>query len=77
MEFIEPKKSLEKKVDWRVSEHTKSVVKYYAEYTGYDEDEIVDLFLKNIMKDKNFIDWVNSKRRNKRMLEQLMLVEEA
>lgn len=77
MEFIEPKKSLGKKVDWRVSDHTKSVVKYYSEYTGYEEDEIVDLFLKNIMKDKNFTDWINSKRRNKRMLEQLMIAEEA
>lgn len=41
MQFIEPKKRLKKKVDWRISEHTKSTVKIYAEYTGYTEDEIV------------------------------------
>lgn len=77
MEFIEPKKKLEKKANWYVSEHTKSTVKHYAEYTGYTEDEVVDIFLKNILKDEDFIDWINHKRRNKRIVQQLALVEEA
>ena len=75
MQFIEPKKRLEKKVDWRISEHTKSTVKIYAEYTGYTEDEIVDKFLKNLLDDENFIEWINQKRRNKRIVQQLSLSE--
>ncbi|WP_031534983.1 MULTISPECIES: hypothetical protein [unclassified Bacillus (in: firmicutes)] len=77
MHFIEPKKRLEKKADWRVSEHTKLTVKHYAEYTGYTEDEVVDMFLKNLLDDQNFIDWINRKRRNKRIVQQLDLSEEA
>lgn len=76
MQFIEPKKRLEKKADWRVSEHTKLTVKHYSEYTGYTEDEVVDLFLKNILDDQNFMDWINQKRRNKRIVQQLALSEE-
>ncbi|MEK5444434.1 hypothetical protein [Fredinandcohnia sp. FSL W7-1320] len=77
MQFIEPKKRLEKKADWRVSEHTKSTVKHYAEYTGYTEDEVVDMFLKNLLEDENFINWITQKRRNKRIVQQLALSEEA
>ncbi|MBD8069295.1 hypothetical protein [Bacillus sp. PS06] len=77
MQFIEPKKRLEKKADWRVSEHTKLTVKHYADYTGYTEDEVVDIFLKNLLDDQNFIDWINQKRRNKRIVQQLALSEEA
>jgi hypothetical protein len=76
MKFIEPKEELGKKVDWKISEHTRAIVKYYAEYTRLNEDEIVDCFLKNILEDKNFLDWVNRKRRNTRMIQQLMMNEE-
>ncbi|MFE4813565.1 hypothetical protein ACFQ9Y_20895 [Peribacillus simplex] len=76
MQFIEPKKKLERRADWRVSEHTRLTVKHYAEYTGYTEDEVVDLFLKNILDDQNFMDWINQKRRNKRIVQQLALSEE-
>jgi hypothetical protein len=76
MKFIEPKEELGKKVDWKISEHTRAIVKYYAEYTRLNEDEIVDRFLKNILEDENFLDWVNRKRRNTRMIQQLMMNEE-
>lgn len=71
MQFIEPKKRLEKKVEWRVSGHTLAIVKFYAEFTGYTEDEIVDRFLKNLLDDKKLIEWANNKRRNKRVFQKL------
>lgn len=71
MQFIEPKKPLEKKVDWRVSGHTQAIVKHYAEFSGYTEDEIVDQFLKNLLDDKRFIEWATNKRRNKRVFQKL------
>ncbi|MFU8690882.1 hypothetical protein [Rossellomorea marisflavi] len=76
MKFIEPKEELGKKVDWKISEHTRAIVKYYAEYTHLNEDEIVDRFLKNILEDEKFLHWVHQKRRNKRMVQQLMIDEE-
>ncbi len=76
MKFIEPKEDLGKKVDWKVTDHTRAIVKYYAEYTHLNESEIVDRFLKNILEDEKFLDWINRKRRNKRMIEQLMVNEE-
>jgi hypothetical protein len=71
MQFIEPKKPLEKKRDWRISGHTQSIVQYYAEFTGYSEDEVIDQFLKNLLDDKKFIEWTNNKRRNKRVFKKL------
>lgn len=32
MEFIKPKKIQGRKVNWIVSEHTRAIVKYYAQY---------------------------------------------
>ncbi|MFJ9499876.1 hypothetical protein [Brevibacillus centrosporus] len=76
MEFIKPKPNLDIKANWKVSEHTKDIIKYYAEYTGYSEDECVDQFLKNILKDEQFIDWIHGKRRNKRALSKVLLLDE-
>ncbi|MCM3123551.1 MULTISPECIES: hypothetical protein [unclassified Mesobacillus] len=76
MKFIEPKEELGKKVDWKLSDHTRAIVKYYAEYTRLNEDEIVDRFLKNILEDENFLDWIHRKRRNRRMIQQLLIKEE-
>lgn len=76
MKFIEPKEELGKKVDWKLSDHTRAIVKYYAEYTRLNEDEIVDRFLKNILEDENFLEWIHRKRRNRRMIQQLLINEE-
>ena len=67
MDFIEPKKKNFKKVNWKISERTRAIVKYYAEYTKYTEEEIVDKFLTNILKDEGFINWIENKRYNKRI----------
>jgi hypothetical protein len=76
MKFIEPKKKRADKVDWKISERTRSIVKYYAEYTEFTEDEIIDEFLLNLLNDKKFLKWVEGKRYNKRILAQIFDVEE-
>ncbi len=79
MKFIKPKNTNAQRVKWEVSEQTRAIVKYYAEFTEYDESEIVDMFLKNILDDKDFIEWVSKKRNNKRIIKQMEaeeLVEE-
>jgi DNA relaxase NicK len=71
VKFIKPKNTNADKVDWLISERTKAIVKYYAEYTEYTESEIVDKFLKNILDDKDFIKWIEQKRNNKRLIKQM------
>jgi hypothetical protein len=74
--FIEPKNKRAEKVGWKISERTRSIVKYYAEYTEFTEDELVDEFLLNILNDKKFLKWVEGKRYNKRILSQIFDIEE-
>jgi hypothetical protein len=71
MRFIKSKQKLGTHVDWIVSDHSKYIVKHYADYTGYSENEVVDMFLKNLLEDKDFVEWIKTKRRNKRTLTQL------
>ena len=75
MKFIKPKNNNADKVDWLVSERTRAIVRYYAEYTEYTESEIVDIFLRNLLDDKEFKKWIENKRNNRRMLKQLELDE--
>lgn len=51
------------------------IVKHYAEYTEYDESEIVDMFLLNVLGDVQFIEWIKNKRNNKRVIKELDLEE--
>lgn len=73
MRFIKPKNKNAKRVDWELSEQTRAIVKYYAEYTEYTEDEVVETFLLNILKDEDFIEWIKDKRNNKRIIKQLKI----
>jgi hypothetical protein len=72
MDFIKPRNSNRDKVEWLISEQTRTIVKYYAEYTDYSEDEVADMFLKNILKDKEFMDWIDKKRNNKRFYSKMI-----
>jgi len=67
IEFIKPKTLVKVNPGWEISENTKAIVKYYAEYTDYTESEVIDKFLNNLLKDQEFINWANKKRNNKRL----------
>ncbi|WP_051317086.1 hypothetical protein [Ectobacillus panaciterrae] len=74
LEFIKPKNKQVEPVDWHISERTRAIVRYYAEYCEYSEQEIVDEFLqRNLLKDKQFLEWVQSRRNNKRILKAIGL----
>lgn len=76
LEFIQPKNKNAKKVDWNISERTRSLVSFYAEYSEYSEEEVVDEFLKrNLIKDDHFLEWIKAKRNNKRMLKTIGIDE--
>lgn len=57
LEFIKPKNKNAKKVNWNISERTRAMVSYYAEYSEYSEEEVVDEFLQlNLIKDEQFME---------------------
>ena len=60
-------------MDWVISERVRAIVKTYAEYTEYSESEVVDMFLLNILDDKDFIKWIENKRNNRRIVKQLVI----
>jgi hypothetical protein len=39
--------------------------------TEYSESEVVDMFLLNLLEDKDFIKWIENKRNNRRIVKQL------
>jgi hypothetical protein len=73
--YIKPKNLNSERVDWVISEQTRNIVARFSEYSEYTESEVVDEFLKNILTDKEFVDWVMKKRNNRRLLKQLGLEE--
>lgn len=76
MRFIQPKKQNLQKVTWALPDKTIAIVKHYAEYTGYTEEEVLSEFLNNILDDKEFINHIGTKRNNKRILKDLELAAE-
>jgi hypothetical protein len=73
LKFIEPRNINAEKVNWLISERARALVTYYAEYTEYAESDVVDRLLLNILDDENFIEWIQNKRNNKRIIKQLKL----
>ncbi|MGP9041466.1 hypothetical protein [Cytobacillus kochii] len=71
MKFIKPKNQNAEKVDWLISERARNIVKSYAEYTEHSESEVVNLFLLNLLDDKEFSAWIENRRNNRRMVKQL------
>ena len=76
LEFIKPKNKNAKVVNWKISERTRAIVSYYAEYCEYSTEDVVDEFLqRNLIKDEQFIEWIKSIRSNKRMLKTIGIEE--
>lgn len=68
MNFLKPKNLNSEKVDWLVSEKSRTIVKHYAEYSERTESEVIDFFLTNILLDEDYVEWIKKKRNNKRIL---------
>ena len=71
MKYIKPKKENKKKVSLELSTRTLAILEHYSKYTHYSEEEILDMFLLNLLDDIDFIEWVNKQRYNKKILASL------
>ena len=71
MDFIKPKNTNKHKISLKVSYKTKLLIEYYSKYTDYSEDEVVDMFMQNLLKDANFVEWLNKRRSSKKISEHI------
>ena len=69
MEFLKPIKPKYKgtvKVDWRLSKRSKEIITQYSSYTHYDESEIIEKLLDEILEDEDFVKWLKHRRYQKK-----------
>jgi hypothetical protein len=64
------------KVDWKISKKSKLIIDYYAKYTKYEESEIIDKMILEIMDDSDFIQWLGKKRYKKKFDEFVFKVKQ-
>jgi len=50
------------KVDWKISKKSKDLVTLYSKYSKYDESEIIDRLIFDILQDKDFTKWLETRR---------------
>lgn len=74
MKYLSPKCAA--KVNWVLSDQTRAIVEYYAKYSGYSEDEIVDFALKNLLGDPRFANYLRAQRRTKRLVDRVFYGDE-
>ncbi|MBU3201864.1 hypothetical protein LL037_11730 [Clostridium estertheticum] len=67
MKPIKPKYVDTIKADWRISKRSKQIINQYSKYTKYDEDEIIDRLITDILVDNNFIEWLKNRRYQKKI----------
>jgi hypothetical protein len=71
---IKPKNYNKQLVSWEISERARNAVKHFAEYSERSEESIVGkLIIQELLSDNEFIEWVNKKKNNKRILKELGL----
>ncbi len=69
MKFGKPRNA--RRVDWRIGEDVRLLVKYYAQYVDYPEEQAVEEFLRQLAADPEFQSWVKKRRNNKRIIDEL------
>ena len=70
MKYIKPK-TIKKKVSWNISEKTLTILSQYAKYTQYKEEEVVDMFLENLLTEQGIVQWIK-KQRNRKKIESIL-----
>ena len=67
MNPIKPKYMDTVKADWKISKRSSQIIIQYAKYTKYDEDEIIDRLISDLLTDKKFVKWLESRRYQKKI----------
>jgi hypothetical protein len=67
MKPIKPKFQGTVKVEWRISKRAKEIISEYSKYTKYEESEIIDKLISEIIEDEDFVNWLKKKRYKKKV----------
>ena len=62
MKPIKPKYYDTVNVQWSISKRSKEIINYYSKYTKYDESELIDLLISDILEDEAFVNWLKGRR---------------
>ncbi len=68
MGVIKPKNKLTNKMNFQISKESAEILKQYAMYTGYGENELIDMILNKLLFDNEFRSWANERRDKKKIL---------
>lgn len=67
MKPIKPKFDNTVKMEVHIAKKTKEILAQYAKYTKYSESQIIDILACEIIEDDNeFVEWLKSRRFNKK-----------
>lgn len=62
MKPIKPKYSDTVNVQWSISKRSKEIISQYSKYTKYEESELIDILIGDILEDETFVKWLKCKR---------------
>lgn len=62
MKPIKPKYSDTVNVQWSISKRSKEIINQYSKYTRYEESELIDILIGDILEDETFIEWLKCRR---------------
>lgn len=72
---IKPKYTNAEDVKLKLSLQSRKILEHYSDYTGLTPSQIIEETLPHLLKDEDFIHYVESKRSNKRMKQELGLID--
>jgi hypothetical protein len=59
----------------KLSFKSRKILEHYSDYTGLTESQLLEELLPNLLKDDDFIQYVENKRSNTRMKRELGLID--
>lgn len=62
MKPIKPKYADTVNVKWSISKRSREIINQYSKYTRYEESELVDMLIRDILEDETFVRWLKSRR---------------
>ena len=62
MKPIKPKYADTVNVKWSISKRSREIINQYSKYTRYEESELIDMLIGDILEDETFVRWLKSRR---------------
>lgn len=62
MKPIKPKYSGTVNVQWSITKRSKEIISQYSKYTKYEESELIDKLINEILDDDSFVTWLKTRR---------------